>query len=138
LGNDVSSARNVTFQYGNLPPNVLGSTDPLGNITIAPGLPAQVEAQVIRHESVHAFLSPGPGPLQQTRANVLAWGYQNSAFLRYTEEALAQGYATRSMSAGLAFPITHGYVTPLRLGIEVTVGVGVTGAGAYGSYELLK
>jgi hypothetical protein len=54
--------------------------------------------------------------------------YRRTALGKYLEEALAQGVATGSMREGLAFPLTHGYVTPLRLGVEA--GIVATGVAA--------
>jgi hypothetical protein len=44
------------------------------------------------------------------RGNLRGWGYGNLSLLRYLEEALAQGYATRSLWKGLIFPIRANYV----------------------------
>jgi len=77
--------------------------------------------ETLRHESVHALLSPSWEPL----ANARMWIYQNSAVWRYSEEAIAESYATGSVAKGLAFPI-GGYVTPARLAAEAT---GIAAAG---------
>ena len=56
--------------------------------------------------------------------------YGKSGLYRYTEEALAEGYATRSVARGLAFPIANGYVSAPRIAAE-TVGAAAAGYGAY-------
>jgi len=45
------------------------------------------------HELVHRYLSPKTGPFLKIRAELKMAGYVRSAFLRYLEEALAEGYA---------------------------------------------
>lgn len=59
-------------------------------------------------------------------------GYQRSNILRYAEEALAEGYATRSVLQGLRFPFAGGYrITPAGLAIESAA----AGGAAYLGYE---
>jgi hypothetical protein len=111
----------------------LGYTLPNGSVFIQPGLSTAERVLVMRHEAVHAWLSPrGNGAFTAFRQNLGQWGYNNSQLLRYTEEALAQGYATRSVLQGAQFPLANGYVTGSGLLLEG----GVVGAGAYGLYEL--
>jgi hypothetical protein len=105
-----SSKRN--WQFGNLPNGVLGSTDKFGNITIQNGLSGRPLLETVRHEKVHAFLSPKQGTLfAEARANFGMFGYNNSSLLRYIEEAAAETVGTGSLYQGLKFPVTHGYVT---------------------------
>jgi RHS repeat-associated protein len=118
------------FSLGDPGEGALGSTDKFGNITIRPGLSDQAFAETLRHETVHSILSPSWEPLADARM----WLYGKSGLYRYAEEALAEGYAVRNIGRGLAFPLANGYVSPLRLGLEL----GGVGAAAYGAYEVAK
>jgi hypothetical protein len=118
------------FSFGDPGAGALGSTDRFGNITIRPGLSDQDFAETLRHETVHSVLSPSWGPLADARM----WLYSKSSAYRYAEEALAEGYAVRSVGRGLTFPIANGYVSPLGLGLEF----GGLGAAGYGTYEAAK
>lgn len=55
--------------------------------------------------------------------------YGRSGLYRYAEEALAEGYATRSIVQGMQFPIAEGYVSIPRLMFEggAVAGVGYLG-----------
>jgi hypothetical protein len=121
---DVGRAR--VFEFGDLPEGVLGSTDELGNITIRRGLSGEAFEQTLRHETVHSVLTP-PAPINKLTVGL----YGKSGLYRYAEEALAEGYATRSVARGLAFPVTNGYVSVPRLALEA----GGLGAAGYGIYE---
>ncbi len=117
------------FQLGDLPEGVLGSTDEFGNITIQRGLTGRAFEETLRHETVHSVLAP-PAPL-----NRLAIGlYGKSGLYRYAEEALAEGYTTRSLLEGLQYPVSQGYVSIPRLATEG----GVAGAAGYAAYEWAK
>jgi len=135
---DASSSGGATlarnFKFGNLPPGVLGETDKFGNITLQRGLTGQTFVETLRHETVHSVLSPQSEPL----ANARMWLYGKSGLYRYTEEAAAETYATKSIGQGLAFPLTNGYVTPLRLSVEFGGAAAATGGGAYGIYEAAR
>ena len=73
--------------------NTLGVTMPNGQVFLRPGLSRAEQVATLRHESVHAYLSvPDGAPLASLRQNVGMWGYNNSHLLRFTEEALAEGY----------------------------------------------
>ncbi len=130
-GGGLSRARQFTF--GNLGKDELGSTDKFGNITIKRGLTGKVFDQTLRHETVHSVLTP-PRPLNE----VTAFLYEKSGLYKYAEEALAEGYALRSVGKGFAYPLVEGYVTPLRLGVELGAATAVTGAAAYGVYEATR
>lgn len=85
-------------------------THPNGDVVLQPGLPRPVQAQVLRHEGVHKFLSPKDQTwLAKQRQELLKWGYERSHLLRYLEEGLAEGIATKSVANGLRYPITHDY-----------------------------
>ncbi|QCI98380.1 hypothetical protein [Agrobacterium larrymoorei] len=105
-------------------PGKFGETDPFGRIKIpryhprtAGPLPLETRRTALYHELVHRYLSPKTGPLRKLRAEMRITGYKRIAFLRYLEEALAQGYAMmriQGLEKGLAayrFPIENGYVT---------------------------
>jgi len=100
-----------------LPGGKLGGTSPFGEITIARNQPLSEQRITLYHELVHRYFSPRTGPLRQLRAE-LAWSaYSRSAFLRYLEEALAEGYGqlrVNGLTSALRayrFPIQGGYVT---------------------------
>lgn len=105
-----------------------GETDPFGRIRIpryhprtAGPLPLETRRTALYHELVHRYLSPRTGPLRNLRAEIRVTAYKRMAFLRYLEEALAQGYAmlrVQGLDKGLAayrFPIENGYVTVSQL-----------------------
>jgi len=125
-----SSKSRVPWQYGNTGDN-LGITDKFGNITIQPGLTGQVLEETVRHEAVHRFFSPSPGFIGNVRADVGMAAYQNSHLVRYMEEAIAEGFATRSVSQGLAFPLREGYVSGPRVIAEGVGYISVTTGGFY-------
>jgi hypothetical protein len=116
----------------------LGVTDAAGNVTIAAGLTRAEQVLTLRHESVHAFLSVrGASLIARFRQQLGTWGYENSHLLRFTEEALAEGYATRSLSQGLAHPLVNEYgIRGLRLFLESAAFGGVIYGGAVIGYEL--
>jgi RHS repeat-associated protein len=119
------AGRARAFQFGDLPSGTLGSTDELGNITIQRGLTGKAFTETLRHETVHSVLTP-PAPLNRLTVGL----YGKSGLYRYAEKALAEGYATRSIGRGLAFPIAEGYVSIPRLAMEAG-GLGAVGFGAY-------
>jgi hypothetical protein len=99
-----------TIRLGTLRPGVSGSTNKFGNVTIARGLSSAERSATLRHELVHRFFSPQAGTaFAEARANMGIWAYENSQLVRYTEEALAEGIATGSVRAGLAYPLLGGY-----------------------------
>jgi hypothetical protein len=124
-GHDVavpaSLVRNVPWQYGKMPPGVLGETDKLGNITIRQGLSGSLFDETLRHEAVHRFLSPRSGPFLGLRADLRMASYQHSHLLRFLEESTAETVATGSLRKGLSLALDPGYgVSPLRLFAETT------------------
>lgn len=86
-----------------------GETDYLGNITINRKLRGNKKLlrETLRHEMLHSSLSPKHGPLKSLRGRIGQFGYDNSHLLRYTEEALAEGIARRSLVKGLRFPLQN-------------------------------
>ena len=76
------------------------------------------------HELVHRYLSPKTGPFLKMRAELKMAGYVRSAFLRYLEEALAEGYAQLRINGvaqaieALRFPLDGGYVVVSQLVAE--------------------
>jgi hypothetical protein len=107
-----------------------GVTDPYGRIEIAryinrggqwEEVAISEQRITLYHELVHRYFSPRVGPLRKMRAQLSMNGYDRSAFLKYIEEALAEGYA-QFRAQGLAegfqaykFPIEAGYVTVTQL-----------------------
>ncbi len=105
---------------------VLGYTTHNGTVFIQPGLSRFIQLDTLRHESVHAFLSVGDDALLASfRQNVGYAGYKYSHVLRFIEEALAEGYATRSITAGLRFPLRNNYVTYAGLTAEISALLGL-------------
>jgi len=114
-----------------------GSTDLFGDIYIRPdiaeaGFGSQEFVETLFHEKVHRFFTPRFGRYSLARAQVGQWFYRNSHLMAYIEEALAEGYGTKSLARGLAYPILNEGLSPLRIMIET---LGATGA-VYGGYRL--
>jgi hypothetical protein len=129
-------ARPRTFSWGNLPPGELGSTDIYGNITIQEGLTGEAFEQTLRHETVHSVLTP-PVPFNYYTTQF----YGSSALWRYTEEALAEGYATRSVIKGLVFPLAEDYVKVDKVLNELGVltrGTAIVAGTGYVGYRVLR
>lgn len=130
---DATAARNFNIQYAKLPNNRVGETDlRTGVITITRGLSRKDFEETLRHEMVHSFLTPKNPFLISARI----WLYVNSDLWRYSEEAAAETFATRSLSQGLKFPIVQDYgLTPWQSGAELA-GLGAAAGGtAYGLYQ---
>lgn len=116
----------------------LGYTTPSGDVFLQSGLSRAEQVSTLRHESVHAFLSPsGSGPVTTFRQGLGQWGYDNSQLLRYSEETMAETYGSGSLLQGLRHPLVNGYgITPGGLLLEGgVVGGGLFGAGYLG-YQL--
>ena len=70
-------------------------------------------------------------PLRELRADLRLTGYQKSSFLRYLEEALAEGYAQvrvngiKGLPEAIRFPVANGYVTVRAVVKEAAIGAGV-------------
>jgi hypothetical protein len=107
-----------------LPGGSLGSTDAYGAIAIARNQSLTEQRLTLFHELVHRYFSPRTGPLRRLRANVAMSGYERSAFLRYLEEALAEGYGQLRVNglaralAAYRFPIAYGYVAVSEITAE--------------------
>ena len=115
------------WRFGELDPHVLGSTDPIGNITIQRGLTGEELRQTLDHERVHRFFSPFQGIFAKVRAQLNIAGYGNSQLLRFTEEAIAEGYSTGSLRKGIMHPLVNGYqITASGLAAESTALAGMT------------
>lgn len=129
-----AAARFRIARLANLPPGVLGATDKFGNIMLARGLSAAERTLTLRHELVHRFFSPTrPGLFQNFRATLGQAAYNRSHLLRFIEEGIAEGYATRSIMQGITFPFRGGYVTLPRLVLESAF---LSGGVGYGGYRL--
>jgi len=119
------------WRFGELDPGVLGATDPLGNIVIQHGVSGQQLVQTLEHERVHRFLSPFTGPLMKLRAQLGAAAYENSQFLRFTEEMIAEGYASGSLQKGIMHPLVNDYkITAKGLAAESTAFGGIVAEAA--------
>jgi hypothetical protein len=128
----------------------LGYTTPDGRVFLDPALKGAQRVETMRHEAVHAFLSPrGNGPVGTFRQNAGQWGYDNCAFLNATEEMAAQWYATGSLRNAWNHAFNGAYrvrvrpdgtggavVTPWRWAAEGATGAAVGGGLIYGSYQL--
>jgi hypothetical protein len=107
-----------------LPGNNLGGSDAYGTITISRAQSLTEQRITLYHELVHRFFSPRTGPLRRLRANVSMSAYERSYFLRYLEEALAEGYGQLKVNGFTAafrayrFPLDGGYVTVSSLQAE--------------------
>jgi RHS repeat-associated protein len=127
---------NRPYQIGNLPPDQIGSTNAVGQITIRPGLSRLDFEETLRHETVHSILTPSRAGLSKITLGL----YENSHLYRYAEEAAAETYGTLSLAKGLTFPFTSGgyELNPLRVaGEAAAVGTGL-GAIGFGGYELAE
>jgi len=136
LDDSARTTARIPHQLGNIAD--LGQTDMLGNIVLQRGLTGRVYTETLRHEAVHRWLSPlyGPIGLREARGALKWWGYNKSHFLKYTEEALAEMYATRSIADGLRFPLQgYGVSFPRVLAEGAGYGALVSGA-TYGSYRI--
>ena len=118
--------------------NTLGYTTPDGRVRLQPGLSRAEQIHVLRHESVHAALSPkGSGAISRLRQNLGQFSYDNSQLLRFTEEAIAEGYASRSIVQGLRHPLNNPYgITRSGLIIETTAYGTIVIGGVYLGHEL--
>lgn len=122
----------------------LGYTTPDGRVFLDPTLKGAQRVETMRHEAVHAFLSPrGNGPVATFRQNAGQWGYDNSAFLNATEEMAAQWYATGSLRNAWNHAFNGAYtvrggtvVTPWRWAAEGAAGAAAVGGVGYGVYKL--
>lgn len=114
-----------------------GATDIFGRtIRISPLGSTLDRMQALYHEQAHVFLTPR-GPLQQARAGIRFWTYENSHLFRFAEEAIAESSAQLrtggSLWTGLTFPVTNGYVNPAQVTLE---GGLVAGGTVWGGIEL--
>ncbi len=107
-----------------------GYTTPDGRVFLRPGMSRAMQVSTLEHESVHVFFTLlGSGTITTFRQIIGQFGYDNSQFLRYTEEALAQTYASGSLIQGLRFPLANGYASYGGLIREAAIG-GARFAGA--------
>jgi hypothetical protein len=118
-GNQLKLSRPGSLRGGSL-----GQTDAFGAIKISRDQSISEQRITLYHELVHRFFSPRVGPFLKFRAELRMSGYVRSAFLRYVEEALAEGYGQLRVH-GLAqaiqawrFPMQGGYVVVSQLVAE--------------------
>jgi len=107
-----------------VPGGALGDTDAYGVIRVARNQSITEQRLTLMHELLHRYFSPRTGPLRQFRAEMRMAGYVRSAFLRYLEEALAEGYSQLRINGlaqavqALRFPLDGGYVVVSQLVAE--------------------
>lgn len=142
IGSPAVAATDVKPRYpnytvGRTPGGALAVTDKFGEISVRPGLSGKVLQETLGHEGVHSFFSPMPGgAIQTARADFGMWAYMNSDLLRYVEEAIAETNGTGSLAQGVAFPFSGYGISPVRMGIEATVYVGVCVGPSVAAYSL--
>jgi hypothetical protein len=115
-----------TTSVGPLRPGVLGQASAWGDITISSRLSESQQRITLLHELVHRSLTPKLYLLREMRCRLGMASYSKSYLLRYLEEALAQtfallkgnGFSIDNALTGIRFPVTHGYVTVVKLGEE--------------------
>jgi hypothetical protein len=100
--------------------NILGKTDEFGNIEISEAQSPAGKIKSLAHEKVHRFFTPVAEALRKLRIEARVDMYWRSAFLRYLEEALSEGWS-QLLNNGLLgplaslqaiyFPIVQGYIT---------------------------
>jgi len=123
------------FRPARIPDAVLGETSAYGEISVARNQSLSEQRATLFHELVHRYFSPRVGPLLKLRAEVNMSAYSRLAFLRYLEEALAEGYAQLRVYGlvtalgAIKFPIQAGYVSVSQLASEGRVIGSITLAG---------
>jgi RHS repeat-associated protein len=135
-----ASANNKALKLPSIDPGLantktLGYTTPDGRVFLRPGLSRADQISTLRHESVHAFFSPrGNSPITKFRQNIGQLGYDKSQLLRFTEEAIAETYGSKSLIQGLKHPLENGYdITIGGLATEsIFIGGTFTGAMHFG------
>jgi RHS repeat-associated protein len=112
--------RSVPWEFAPLQGGCNGLCTPTGKIFINESLRGTPQfAKTLSHEGVHRWLTPTSGPLLEFRQGIKQTAYWNSHLLRYTEESLAEGIATRSPLKGLAFGFHPAYgINKLNLAVE--------------------
>jgi hypothetical protein len=99
---------------------VLSKTDEYGDIEISQAQSPAERVKALTHEKVHRFFTPVAQALRKLRVEAKVDMYWRSAFLRYLEEVLCEGWSqllNNGMLGPLAslraiyFPISEGYIT---------------------------
>jgi hypothetical protein len=134
-------AKPKTTYDPNMPANIKGRADWEGNIRMNPNQDAASLYKYYQHELVHRWLTPKFLPvLRKFRISVAKGAYENSAFMKYLEEALAQSYAElrtvgpKGLKAGFSFPVANGYVTLTEVILEGAIGVVAYGSIVFSVY----
>lgn len=110
---------------GELPAGAVGATTSDGLILIRRGLSEAARRVTLRHELVHRFFTPlGTGAIARARQAFGQMAYNRSGLITFIEEAVAEGYAQRSVIAGLRYPIQEGYVSASRVAVEAVLYIG--------------
>lgn len=132
-----------TWDYGHIAdPDILGYTDDYGQITIRHDIHPTQFSTTLRHEQVHAALSPTAGTmLAGPRAAFRNLLYDNSQLVRYSEEALAEAVGTGDLRHAVGYPFRENYkLNPRVVALEAAGSAGAVGGGAaeaYAAHELL-
>ncbi|HKY34627.1 MAG TPA: RHS repeat-associated core domain-containing protein [Polyangiaceae bacterium] len=119
------------IKLGNLRPGELGVTNKFGDITIARGLSQSQRAETLRHELVHALLSPRRGTfMANARADFGMSAYNKSNLVRFTEEFAAEFAGTGSVQRAVRQAMAH-KVSGTGLAIEAGLYSGGVGGTIY-------
>jgi hypothetical protein len=124
-------SRLPSVSLGTLRPGVMGTTNKFGEITIARGLSQAQRSETLRHELVHALLSPRRNSfLANPRANFGMSAYNNSNLVRFTEEFAAEFAGTGSVQRAVSQAMAHD-VSGIGLAIESGIYLGGLGGAIY-------
>lgn len=98
----------------------LGSTDPLGIISIQEGLTGKLLTETIKHEAFHSALRKA----NRFNGNIVELTSKLTGTGKYVEEFAAELYATKDLWKSAKHPIVNGYMGFsgfVQLGIEGSV-----------------
>ncbi|MFN8818076.1 MAG: RHS repeat-associated core domain-containing protein, partial [bacterium] len=127
LGGVNAMGNRARWAYGKVDEGALGVTDKFGNVTIRSDLAGRELLETVRHERIHSLLSPAEGGIvADVRATAAGLAYKHSALVRFTEETIAETYATGSLFRGVTHSLSGGY------GISLW-GVAIEGTGYIGT-----
>ena len=106
----------------------MGFTSQWGDIHVTSTLPLVEKRLTLYHELVHSVLSPKLYLFRDFRATLSQNGYAASHLLRFLEELLCEtysllrvnGFKSRNLIDGIAFPIRGQYTTISAMGSEAS------------------
>lgn len=116
LASEIATDKNI-WSFAKLPKNTLGSTDPLGRISIKEGLTGQLFIDTLKHETFHSALRKS----NKLNGNIAELSYQWSKTGRYLEEFSAEFYSSKKFWQSAKHPITNEYVGFVGLGFEGSI-----------------